>query len=190
MLEELGENRILCLVWKRILNHGIFWNCQRVRLSFLAIWWDEGKGGKSFSCLSDNLQIERLTRLPDSEWHTHAGLSLCHSVSHYVTLVSESFMHCHLHHTLVSQVTKGLMLVKKETSRQDFYMLTCLVHIIQVSSHTGKVTCLTRNCLLLKLLARTQDRATPRVCLRVTQRHIGLGVFHTLSHRVTLLNTV
>ena len=111
-------------------------------------------------------------------------MSLC------VTLVSESFMHCHLHHTLVSQVTKGLMLVKKETSRQDFYMLTCLVHIIQVSSHTGKVTCLTRNCLLLKLLARTQDRATPRVCLRVTQRHIGLGVFHTLSHRVTLLNTV
>ena len=38
MLEELGKkNRILCLVWKRILNHGIFWNCQRVRLSFLAI---------------------------------------------------------------------------------------------------------------------------------------------------------
>ena len=111
-------------------------------------------------------------------------MSLC------VKLVSESFMHCHLHHTLVSQVTKGLMLVEKETRRQDFYMLTCLVHIIQVSSHTGKVTCLTRNCLLLKLLARTQDRATPRVCLRVTQRHIGLGVFHTLSHRVTLLNTV
>ena len=110
-------------------------------------------------------------------------------MSQCVTLVSESFMHCHLHHTLVSQVTKGLMLSRKKPVARTFTP-SCLLYIMQVSSHTGKVTCLTRNGLLLKLLARTQDRATPRVCLRVTQRHIGLGVFHTLSRCVTLFNTV
>ena len=53
------------------------------------------------------------------QWVTHP----CRPVhmSHCITLVFVSFMHCHLHHTLVSQVTKGLKLVEKETSRQDFF---------------------------------------------------------------------